>query len=1291
MMKDVDSVATIKANCDSSLIQSKRNLYTEGSRSETRSCGGVRLGIKMARTVPGKDFFLYCEGWSNAILGISWLSHSRTIFIYQESLDETLLKRILPKRIVFLNQREALNKIDDLNTISIIVGSLIFVEDVINLSGRFPLIRTLVMIPYCRFRKRELVRTGLSWIKISHSAIGGVTTSAWSMGYPKRYNKPMLQKLCPSFGLARSLKHVYKDGLMGKVTKEPGVNLLDQLVSLNDLQSKTFALPSFRSHSGWVNRKLDNFELGLTLDYNELILKKIILEAGEDATELILSSIPGKVTQIMHDFIALHWGQLSSSEVNTDEHAIQEDVGNLLLPDVAIAVKPAEDLFLAQEAAYLIDYGQKAAKSDDAVVPVELWDRCVLRDHFDWLPYSQKVADALDVLRTKFAWRMYIINLVRSFFRYLKKTYGYDWWRNFNLREATNLSELKKDLAIGLDSLRRALNSTWWEWTDGSTCYFWRWPEMVRTSIRDGFKICVEKKLPEYKKRQMFKGLTPEQMNALELKVKKVIHRKYLNKGYVKSLINYFAVPKGADDIRVVYDGTKSGLTDSVWAPNFYMPSVDSILLYCSPKTWYSDLDLGEMFLNYFMDSDIRPFCGVDVSRFSSDKEKQNGTHWMQWNRMFMGFRASPYYAVKSFSWGLDVVRGNYKDPSNAFAFDSIRLNLPGSSDYDPTLPWLSKMQKGEEANDVIPYMDDGRPHGGSEKGCRSAGKQTSKITQYLGQQDASRKYRPPSQQPGPWCGAFMAAKNGSLWVYVSDDKWRKAKAYIKSWRNKIAWCLKHSTPPVLDFKDLERGRGFLVYLSRTYPSIVPYLKGLHLTIDSWRPLRDEEGWKAKKPAAKPLETLWEDDDLIDFNEEELLVSAIDHDGNLKESSVDQYMNHPEQVSIVPRMTEDLNALNLFFAEEKPTWRFVRGSEICVAEYGFGDASGSGFGSSYQTNAGIRYRFGIWGRDTQGESSNFRELANLVDSLYDRATADKTKLKGLEVFLFTDNAVAEGAFYKGTSSSKKLFELILKLRLLEMKEGFLVHIIHIAGTRMISQGSDGLSRGDANEGVMTGRSMLDFVPISKTCFARSPLLKKQIEYCLQPLGDLTSQRIHFLSELDWFVKGHDIREGKLNDDKVWIPSFESAIYVWSPAPAAGQHAIEQLRQARLKRTVSTHIFLIPRIFTSLWRKQAYKCSDLIIKLPFDNKLWIKDQHHEPLTICFLFPFLNVKPWQLKRTYAFLGMGRVLRRMWEESSLSQWDILRKLCAWAGRITTMSNDLVWEMLQSASAFELFCRKA
>jgi hypothetical protein len=44
--------------------------------------------------------------------------------------------------------------------------------------------------------------------------------------------------------------------------------------------------------------------------------------------------------------------------------------------------------------------------------------------------------------------------------------------------------------------------------------------------------------------------------------------------------------------------------------------------------------------------------------------------------------------------------------------------------------------------------------------------------------------------------------------------------------------------------------------------------------------------------------------------------------------------------------------------------------------------------------------------------------------------------------------------------------LILHLRKAEMKYGFSLHVVNVAGTRMIAQGTDGLSRGIMMEGIV---------------------------------------------------------------------------------------------------------------------------------------------------------------------------------------------------------------------------------
>lgn len=47
-----------------------------------------------------------------------------------------------------------------------------------------------------------------------------------------------------------------------------------------------------------------------------------------------------------------------------------------------------------------------------------------------------------------------------------------------------------------------------------------------------------------------------------------------------------------------------------------------------------------------------------------------------------------------------------------------------------------------------------------------------------------------------------------------------------------------------IEFKQLESYRSFLVYLTGTYPDIIPYLKGVRLGLDSWRPWRKDHRWK---------------------------------------------------------------------------------------------------------------------------------------------------------------------------------------------------------------------------------------------------------------------------------------------------------------------------------------------------------------------------------------------------------------------------------------------------------------
>ncbi len=146
------------------------------------------------------------------------------------------------------------------------------------------------------------------------------------------------------------------------------------------------------------------------------------------------------------------------------------------------------------------------------------------------------------------------------------------------------------------------------------------------------------------------------------------------------------------------------------------------------------------------------------------------------------------------------------------------------------------------------------------------------------------------------------------------------------------------------------------------------------------------------------------------------------------------------------------------------------------AYYGFGDASLGGFGSTVARPDGLYGCFSIWGKDAKDQSSNYHELNNLVKTVEEEAK--EGYLKGGDLWLFTNNATAEGCFFCGGSLSKLLHKLVLHLRKMELEYDFTLHVVHVAGTRMITQGTNSLPRGIFLKGVVRGKDMLAFVDLS---------------------------------------------------------------------------------------------------------------------------------------------------------------------------------------------------------------------
>ena len=121
------------------------------------------------------------------------------------------------------------------------------------------------------------------------------------------------------------------------------------------------------------------------------------------------------------------------------------------------------------------------------------------------------------------------------------------------------------------------------------------------------------------------------------------------------------------------------------------------------------------------------------------------------------------------------------------------------------------------------------------------------KTLAFLGLQDAAQKRRKPSQTPGAWAGATVTTTNGKVCKSVTQERWEKLQGCIQWIGNAVK-----PDSSVIHFKALELCVRFIVYVSLWYGSMVPYLKGIYLTLNCWRPGRDEEGWvsQALKEAA---------------------------------------------------------------------------------------------------------------------------------------------------------------------------------------------------------------------------------------------------------------------------------------------------------------------------------------------------------------------------------------------------------------------------------------------------------
>ena len=358
-----------------------------------------------------------------------------------------------------------------------------------------------------------------------------------------------------------------------------------------------FMAPCVFSSSGFVRRRLAAAELLKVLDVAPLDAAQ--LSPARQLNLWLERPLPGKISQSF--VIALL--DRDRKELGPSPAKVHRVASPFTICAQSLST-PQAPLAPFTSAEGVFDEGQKAAKNDNAAVPVGFWDtkfatswkdiygvsapvgwraalavirqgahsayrRRMLLDFWRWESLRAEAETvALCSLRTTFVkgvgvrrrpsgWRTNIRRLV------LHTPRGYAFAPGGLLMYVKQLGSILKghrpDIVAGREVVRVAAGSTWWEWPLGSRLVFWRWDPPVQLWARDGHPGWLTSPPHSWRMRQ-----PPERDASTRTKVctklLDVLAKGYFERGLVTNLMPFFSVPKGTHDVRLVYDGSKSGL-----------------------------------------------------------------------------------------------------------------------------------------------------------------------------------------------------------------------------------------------------------------------------------------------------------------------------------------------------------------------------------------------------------------------------------------------------------------------------------------------------------------------------------------------------------------------------------------------------------------------------------------------------------------------------------------------------------------------------------------------------------
>ena len=463
---------------------------------------------------------LICSAWGASVSRIICNNLELEVILTQlhptrtvERLDNFFAKKLPPIDSQVLVS--SCSSMSDLSTLSLVIDLVVVKVIMISLPSSFSRKAVGNILGYNR--RKEVYSFRLS--SVAHELIGGASTSSWIFAIlvrhdldwtPPRLHFPPLPPV--------SIFNMIDDKIGGgfkPIPQRAWKTLRDAKEKAWDLSLHPTSInywvrcPSVYSPKSTITRSLELHEISALWDFQLPDSCELHPSLHKSFVISLLHGPPGKMLKkIAYAPLRFLWKLVDSPSSPEKIDRVQVDYSSVNVEEMATKLSHL-----------------KAVRSDDAPIDFEIWM---------WPNESESETRARNLLRMACHsfWRL---NLLREALTWL------------NSSPDSLPSERKVNIDAIVDCLTRTANSTFWDWADGSRLLFWRWLQWWK-SARDGEVLFHEAPHPKW----MGKSLPAPSWHyelLLRKKEEKLIHRRYLEFGFVDCVVPRFGVPKGEDDI----------------------------------------------------------------------------------------------------------------------------------------------------------------------------------------------------------------------------------------------------------------------------------------------------------------------------------------------------------------------------------------------------------------------------------------------------------------------------------------------------------------------------------------------------------------------------------------------------------------------------------------------------------------------------------------------------------------------------------------------------------------------